>query len=512
MSRRSTGTLVKTRDGRFQPMVTLCDGSRMRLKPLPLGTSEAEARARATYYAEQVKTLGLVRAEKYAPRLARTGDDAERWVELWLRQRHSRGFSSVKDSEAHWRNHLRQQLGHCHPCEWQEADFRGVVRTLDEKVVAAQISWATARNIWSTARKMAKDAATSKDDAIRCRRDNPAENVPGPDRGPVRGKQFLYPNEVSAFLDCESVSVVWRRIVALGVYLYLRSGELRALECQDVDLKHGTISVSKALGPAGCVKPTKGLRRRYVPIEQPAIPLLEALLLEAGNKGFLVREFPSERDMARGLRRWLVCAGVTRRELHERSPTTVPITFHDLRATGITWMAVRGDSPLRIQHRAGHSEFATTQRYVRAAEFPTAFGDVFPKLPAGLCTGTPNLQAKEVPWFWDPDTSCVYAVAANGRVKIGFSAELSQRLKVLASMNAAPLQLLAAARGGRRLERWIHGVLESERLHGEWFSLSKKTLAVLEAMGRASDASGRDVALLISKALQQDLSVRQMPR
>jgi hypothetical protein len=32
-------------------------------------------------------------------------------------------------------------------------------------------------------------------------------------------------------------------------------------------------------------------------------------------------------------------------------------------------MAVRGDDPLKIQHRAGHTDFETTQRYSRMAEW-----------------------------------------------------------------------------------------------------------------------------------------------
>jgi integrase len=42
-----------------------------------------------------------------------------------------------------------------------------------------------------------------------------------------------------------------------------------------------------------------------------------------------------------------------------------PIRFHDLRASGITWMAVRGDDPQKIQARAGHTDFNTTQGYIR---------------------------------------------------------------------------------------------------------------------------------------------------
>jgi len=45
--------------------------------------------------------------------------------------------------------------------------------------------------------------------------------------------------------------------------------------------------------------------------------------------------------------------------------TRQAIRFHDLRATGITRMAVRGDPPQVIQSRAGHTDHATTLGYIR---------------------------------------------------------------------------------------------------------------------------------------------------
>ena len=92
--------------------------------------------------------------------------------------------------------------------------------------------------------------------------------------------------------------------------------------------------------------------------------------------------------MARGLRRWLAKAGVKRHELHHDSETAAKLRFHDLRATGITWMAVRGDDALKIQRRAGHKDLETTQKYIRTAEDRrAAFGSVFPELPASLLAG-----------------------------------------------------------------------------------------------------------------------------
>jgi hypothetical protein len=85
------------------------------------------------------------------------------------------------------------------------------------------------------------------------------------------------------------------------------------------------------------------------------------------------------------LKVYLRRAGVTREDLFTTDATRKAMTFHDLRATGITWCAVRGNDPLKIMQRAGHADFTTTQIYLREAENLNAgFGDVFPPLPPEL--------------------------------------------------------------------------------------------------------------------------------
>ena len=65
--------------------------------------------------------------------------------------------------------------------------------------------------------------------------------------------------------------------------------------------------------------------------------------------------------------------------------TRKAITFHDLRATGLTWMAARGDDPLRIMLRAGDANFDATKIYLREAEnLAQGFGAAFPALPGDL--------------------------------------------------------------------------------------------------------------------------------
>jgi hypothetical protein len=98
-------------------------------------------------------------------------------------------------------------------------------------------------------------------------------------------------------------------------------------------------------------------------------------------------------DAAGNLRRHLLKAELTRAALHERSTTHVPLRFHDLRASGITWRAVRGDSLQLIRVHAGHADIATTDRYVRVAEAAReGFGEPFPALPVSLLGVVPPID------------------------------------------------------------------------------------------------------------------------
>lgn len=382
-----TGTIVKTRDGRWQPVITLEDGSRKRLKPFPPGTSEDYARERAQFWAEKSVERGMRRKVKPdAPIDSKSNNDA--WFASWIADREAKGHTSLADNHAHYRHHIEPNFCSKHIREWTREDMRKLCRELDVKIEKGELASKSARNVWATATRMARDAAESKIDAIRVRADNPADKVEGPERGEDKGRQFLYPSEFLQFVTCEAVELEWRELVALAIYLYPRDGEFRALQPQDANLRHLNVHINKALNRRnGEVTSTKGLRNRYVPIEETLMPLLKRLVERAGDGGVLLK-LPSYRDMARGLRRRLKRAGVNRRELHEGTPTTSPITFHDLRATGITWMAIRGDDPLKIQRRAGHRDLETTQRYIRLAEdIRNGFGAPFPPLPRVLTGG-----------------------------------------------------------------------------------------------------------------------------
>ena len=93
------------------------------------------------------------------------------------------------------------------------------------------------------------------------------------------------------------------RIVTLATYLYLRPGELEALEWEDVDLDRGIVHVHRAVDyERGSVKGTKTNRARRFPIEPALVPLLRAMHGETGGRGRVVA-LPSETNYARADRK-----------------------------------------------------------------------------------------------------------------------------------------------------------------------------------------------------------------
>ena len=58
------------------------------------------------------------------------------------------------------------------------------------------------------------------------------------------------------------------------------------------------------------------------------------------------------------------------------------LTFHDLRATGITWRTMRGENPFLVQGAAGHKSFSTKEGYMRATNLRgKGIGEPFPPIP-----------------------------------------------------------------------------------------------------------------------------------
>ncbi len=382
MAKQLTGTIAWAGD-HWKVRVRMKDGTRPWVH-LPAGTTEAQARERAKKLARLARDRGTVKVADGAS-MNRPTETVAQWSERWLAFRVEKGYTSVCDDRGRLSAHILPVLGSVYIREVTRTHVEDLVEKLDAKVRRGDCSWKTAWNVGGVVTKMFSDACRSKQRALRVREDNPSANVPAPDRGVRKVKAYLYPSEFLMLMECEAVPLAWRCLFAIAVYLYARSGELRALQIEDLDFDHGTVHIHRSESQRrNIVKGTKtGVGRRFS-LESEVVPLLRALVGER-NEGPVLEDMPTEGTLSRALRLYLKRAGLKRRELFEGGDTRKNITFHDLRATGITWLAVRGDEPLKIKSRAGHSGFGTTEGYIREAEHVTAgFGTVFPKLPAGL--------------------------------------------------------------------------------------------------------------------------------
>ncbi len=271
------------------------------------------------------------------------------------------------------------------------AHVEPIVEALDGALLDGRIRWRTARNIWGEVRSAFRQACRSKLRTLRVRDDDPTVNVPGPERGVDKLKPILYPDEALALLGCERVSLLRRRAYACAIYAALRSNELAALTAADIDRAHLRISIVKQREPTnGKHRAPKMGRARSFDLEPALAPLADALVDEHPHGALL--DMPDDSERASTLRDDLLVAGVDREDLFvlPRDPLRAPITLHRLRDTGLCWMAVRGDDPLRIQCRGGHTDFRVTQGYIAASRnLGPGFGTPFPPLPKCLLEHVP---------------------------------------------------------------------------------------------------------------------------
>jgi len=396
---------------------------RVTCRPSPR-SKQAEARAREwiAWRAEEANARKLTGADfgvkrRGAPAISERRplpagvESVAEWFKGFHKWKEGRGLSSVGDMRGRAKKWILPALEHKAMADITREDLEGIVRRLDDAIAAFQakgpgagrLSPSTAANVWGDLQHALEEACSAKDPALRVLSANPAQHVRGPETGAEREGQILYSDELRALLagksvrpDGVDVPMYRRRSYAMAVYTKARSSELEALTKTDVDLVHGTITISKQVDRASkatetapartATKQTKTKRVRTIDIEPNLRPLVEALIeCPAGQGGRLVHMPPPE-DRAELLRKDLKTVGVTREALFvEHDPIRRSIVFHDLRDTGLTHMAVRGDSPIVIQWAGGHTDFKTTQGYIdRGRVEARRIGAPLPPLPPDL--------------------------------------------------------------------------------------------------------------------------------
>ena len=150
----------------------------------------------------------------------------------------------------------------------------------------------------------------------------------------------------------------WRRIWAVALMTGMRSGELQALEWQDVDFENKLINVNKSYNcRARSYKSTKAGYWRQVPISKELEVILKDQLNETREMEFL---FPRHWEWDRGLQ-----ARVLRRFCYIHGLPSVK--FHTLRACFATQMLRSGVEAAKVMKVCGWKELKTMQHYVRLA-------------------------------------------------------------------------------------------------------------------------------------------------
>lgn len=391
----------------YKARIRYTDGSR-RFIHLPPGLSEDEAKERAARLAKKAIAEGWT-GDRQGPAatVERHGDlsTVVAWFDAYLDFKQSRS-QTVSAPTSHVRNWILPALGDKRMEAVTPDDLRKFVTLLDRAVSLDEIRWKTATNIWGTVTKAFKDAANSKNDHLRILPANPALGIPPPDKGRETKKVHLFPSEFLSLMNCDAVPLPRRRAYAVSVYLYLRPGELEALDWQDFDLAHQQVTIQRSMDRelGGYKAPKNGMARLPMSIERRVMPLIVAMHREAGGVGQVFGEAAGSRD-AQNLRDDLLLAGVTRHELHNASKTPPRewMTLHDLRTTGITWMAVRGDDLLLVKARAGHSDSKMTEHYISLAAMMRKqdYGEPFPPLPRAVVGSSAPEQAAR-PYTFDP--------------------------------------------------------------------------------------------------------------
>jgi integrase len=164
-------------------------------------------------------------------------------------------------------------------------------------------------------------------------------------------------NIVKLLRSAKTLSSPWYPIWAMALLTGMRSGELYALEWNDINLIDKNIVCSKSFNNRhDVIKSTKAGYWRNIPINQD----LEKLLLELKEKRTSNFVLPRIKDWERGLqaknlRAFCITIGLP------------SVRFHSLRACFATQLIRNGVAPASVMKICGWKDLETMARYIRLA-------------------------------------------------------------------------------------------------------------------------------------------------
>jgi integrase len=187
-------------------------------------------------------------------------------------------------------------------------------------------------------------------------RPNPTEGVPHPRKPKWRG-QALKPGQVQAILggfDDDQARVVFLTVALTGI----RCAEMQKLRWLDVDLIENRLRVVDSKTKTG---------ERSIGLDPTLAEELWQWRRRTNYRGDGDRVFCFQESGGRYRSNWFKAALL---RACETAGVALPRGFrqlHDLRVTSITTGILANEHPVKAQARAGHANFATTQRYIDLA-------------------------------------------------------------------------------------------------------------------------------------------------
>lgn len=154
----------------------------------------------------------------------------------------------------------------------------------------------------------------------------------------------------------EKVNHPWYAHWALALFTGMRSGELYALEWDQVDFENKLIYVHKNWTNRTGYGPTKGRYWRAVPVESTQVlELLKELKIKRASDKFVLHHFKvwTDGEQASILREFCVGSGLP------------SIRFHTLRACFATQLIRDSVAPAVVMKICGWKDLKTMQRYIR---------------------------------------------------------------------------------------------------------------------------------------------------
>jgi len=399
MGRPKTGTVWRSPDNtELKARITVKDNLGRTRRPwleLDPKTSDENARKIALLVSKEAEGQPYDPARfKRAKELSKSPTVEDFVEKVWFPSRVGK-IASIRQDRSRWKHHLGPLIGHLKMVEVTTDHLRLVVEALDDKaannagVNGRSFGEKSAVNCWTQLQALFRDACASKRKEIRIldKRPNPTREVLPPDGPGEIEKQWLFPSELHQLLACTDVDLYRRWVYACAVFLFCRPGEVLALLWgASIDLEHNMARINRAWNSEEKVfnEYTKTGDTRHFTLEPVLRPLLAAIRARAPEGERLV--FPRRFELAVQLRADLWTAGVRREALHVKRKGSRMMRFHDLRATGITYLALRGETDHTVRDRAGHTDIKTTLEYIRRGQHAAGatLGDPFAPLPHQL--------------------------------------------------------------------------------------------------------------------------------